>query len=193
MKRPILSAFVLATLVACAPPPPDPCKSRKPGDLVLTEYLNDPPGIDTGKEYLELYNATAATIELKGLTVYTSKLDGTSLKTHVLRAGSVPSRGYFTLGDVRAGEVNPAYIGYSYEDGLGALANGEGVLGLKCASVVIDEVKYQTAPKAGRARTFDGLLQPNATLNDDEASWCEADAEFVPGLFGSPAMANEPC
>src|SRR5882672_4236036 len=96
-------------------PTADVCKGRTAGDLVITEFLSDPNGTDTGKEWVEIYNTLGTPFDLKGATLYIKKSDGTGLKSHLIRAGTVPARGYFTLGDVRTGAL-PAYIGYSYAD-----------------------------------------------------------------------------
>ncbi len=184
-------------LAGCTPPTPpaDACKGRVAGDLVISEILNDPPGTDTGKEYVELYNTTGSTIELKGMTIYVSKGDGTGEKTHVIRAGAVPAGAYYAVGDVRGSDPLPPYIGYSYDDALGALPNSDGIVGVRCGTTKVDEVKYVSAPKAGHARTFDGDKLPDAAGNDDETSWCDAPKELsgVTGTFGSPGQANDSC
>src|SRR4051812_24255418 len=102
MKTPILLCASLLALAGCGQnmTPTDACKGRKPGDLVITEFLNDPSGTDTGNEWIEIFNTLGTPLDLKGITVYVKKSDGSGLKSHVIRAGSVPSRGYFTLGDV---------------------------------------------------------------------------------------------
>ena len=192
MKNSTLLLTTLGLLAACSPPPPevDLCKGRKAGDLVITEFLNDPSGTDTGNEWIEVYNSTSSTVELKGVSVYTKKSDGTGLKSHTIRAGSVRAHEYFTVGDVRG--ALPAWIGYSYADALGALSNSDGILGFKCNTVVLNEIKYSITPKPGHARQLDGSVTPDAAANT-EADWCDAPNLFNGTDYGSPATANPIC
>ncbi len=193
-SRLLTAAFALGLLLfACANPPPvvDPCKGRKAGDLVITEFFNDPSGTDTGNEWIEVYNPLGTAVELKGISVYLKKSDGTGLKSHTIRAGTVPSHGYFTVGDVRAGAL-PTWIGYSYADTLGALSNSDGILGFKCGATVLNEIKYTVTPKAGHARQLDGQVTPDAAANT-EADWCDAPNIFNGTDYGSPGSANPNC
>ncbi|MFZ5471516.1 MAG: lamin tail domain-containing protein [Myxococcota bacterium] len=193
-----LRAFTVLTLAlggaACSGPANNDttCKGHLAGDLVVTEFMNDPEGIDTGKEYIELYNATGEAIDLKGFTLSAGKTDGSRPSTHLIREGVIPSGGYFVLGDVREATL-PAHVHYSYADGLTALGNTEGLIGVRCGETVLDEVTYTTAGQAAHARTLDGALVPNSVQNDDESKWCDAQGEFSPGSFGSPGFANASC
>ncbi len=183
---------VVLLFAACAPPPPDKaCKGLLAGDLVISEFMKDPEGADTGKEYVEIFNATGNAVDLAGLTVYVSRADGSSQKSHVMRSGTVPSKGYFVLGDARE-QPFPPHVQYSYGDDL-TLTNTDGLIGLKCGTSVIDELKYSDQGKPGRARTLDGKFVPDSVVNDQEASWCDAPNEFEPGAFGSPGRANDAC
>jgi hypothetical protein len=183
------------TMTGCGPgAQPLPCTTLGAGDLVITEFLADPAGTDTGSEWIELYNATRNDLSLKGVTVYVEKPDGTGLKMHVIRAGTVASQGYVAVGDVRGTDPLPAYIAYSYGDALGSLSNTSGILGLKCSDTVLDEVQYAVTSTPAHARQLDGALLPDPAANDDETHWCDAD-EPIPGAmnFGTPGASNTAC
>ncbi|MBL9038422.1 MAG: lamin tail domain-containing protein [Archangium sp.] len=195
MKRVATGMAVL--MVACGPPAPtnDACKALKAGDLVITEVMIDPGGADTGNEWFEVYNASSAVIELKGITAYTKDTSGSGQKNHVIKAGSVPAGGYFTLGDVRSGP-NPAWVGYAYGDDLGSFPNSTGVVGVRCGTLALDEFTWTTAGKAERSRMLGGgTVTPSATINDAEASWCDAPKElsYMGANAGTPGAANPSC
>jgi hypothetical protein len=76
---------------------------------------------------------------------------------------------------------------------LGSLPQSGGIIGLRCRDTVIDEISYVKAAKAGHARTLDGTLNPEATVNDDEAKWCDAPALFSGTNYGSPGQINLSC
>jgi hypothetical protein len=194
VKRCALFTVTLAVMGCGSDPQPQLCKALGVGDLVISEFLADPAGSDTGNEWIEIYNPTGRDISLEGVSVYVSAVDGTASKTHVIRVGTIASQGYFTIGDVRGTDALPPFIGYSYGDALGALSNTEGILGFKCSQRVIDEVQYTVTATPAHARQFDGNLNPDPGANDDETHWCDAD-QSIPGTmnYGTPGAANTMC
>jgi hypothetical protein len=176
------AAFALLLLGACGPgATAQPCSGLPPGSLVITELMTDPTGSDTGRQWIEIFNPFDAEFWIQGIAVYASKGDGTGLKTHVLRAGSIAGLGYFTLGNVGMGAL-PSYVDYTYENGLGLLPHSGGVVGLKCSDAVLDEVQYGAAPAPGHA------------LQLDDNVWCDADQPLAgTSDFGTPRAPNTPC
>jgi hypothetical protein len=198
MRRVLLTLLITVLTpmaLACGSnnPTTDACKGRKTGDLVITEFLSDPSGTDTGDEWIEIFNTLGTAIDLKGVTLYVKKTDGTGLKSHLIKAGKVEARSYFALGDVRSGAL-PAYIGYSYQADLGSLSNTDGIIGIKCGTTTFDEVQYAMAAKAGHARQLDGKQSPDAVVNDDETHWCDSPTPLAgTSNFGTPGQANPEC
>lgn len=194
-----LGGLVLLGAWACGGLPADEgadgaCAGLLPGDLVITEYLNDPVGTDTGQEYVELHNPTRGTVDLHGLTLFAARADGSQERAYVF-TGAVPvaSGSYLVLGDVREGPL-PAYMDHAYGEALGALGNTGGMLGLRCGARVVDEVQLTAPSKSGAARTYDGRLVPDSAGNDDPERWCDGVAAEDGGTIrGSPGAANAPC
>jgi hypothetical protein len=170
------------------------CAGLLPGDLVFTEYLNDPVGTDTGQEYVELHNPTRATVDLEGLTLYAARVDGSQERAYLF-TGSVPvaAGSYLVLGDVREGPL-PAHVDHAYGEALGALGNTGGKLGVRCGERVVDEVQLTAPARSGVARVYDGRLVPDSAGNDDPERWCDGSGaeDAAPGR-GSPGAANAPC
>lgn len=195
MKR-TLSCVVLAVVgAACSSTPEDdPCAGRKAGDLVITEVMADPEGADTGKEWFEVFNTLGTALDLKGLTISYKDTDGSGLKKHVVRSGTVQPRAYLAMGDIRSGP-NPEWIGYSYGTGLGALGNARGVITVSCGDLVIDEFTYTTAAVTNRSRQLDGRITPDSTANDDESTWCQTPAgnTYFGTSLGTPGQPNPAC
>ncbi|AEI63112.1 lamin tail domain-containing protein [Corallococcus macrosporus] len=170
------------------------CAGLLPGDVVITEYLNDPVGTDTGQEYVELHNPTRVRADLRGVTLYASRSDGSQERAFaVLEDWTVEAGGYLVLGDVRDGPL-PAHVEHAYGEGLGALGNSGGRLGVRCGARVLDEVQLSAPAKGGVARVYDGRLVPDVAGNDDLARWCDSPDAGGGGAFqGSPGAANAPC
>ena len=170
------------------------CKSLVAGDVVVTEFMSDPASTDTGKEWIELHNPTGKDVSLSGVTLFASASDGSKEKTHALPKTLVlPAGGYLALGDVRSGAALPPWIGYSYDDALGALPNTSGAVGVRCGTNVLDKVTWTEAPKSGKSRSLDGQLVPDSAVNDNVASFCDGTSEYETGMFGTPGKKNDPC
>ncbi|HEY3450454.1 MAG TPA: lamin tail domain-containing protein [Myxococcales bacterium] len=197
-QRPLslLAALVLtATLSACPPPTQQAnCTGLVAGDLVITEYVNNPDGTDSGKEWFEIYNATSKAVTLRGVSIGFAKIDGSAAKSHVLTKGEIPAGGYFVFGDADEA-TKPDYVDYSYGDKLGAsgMANSSGEIFVKCGAAVVDEVKYDVAGTSGKSRELDGKLVPDSAANDQADNWCDAQTALVGNDFGTPGEANDAC
>lgn len=164
-----------------------------PGDLVITEVMANPAGMDTGQEWFEIYNASSAAIDLAGLTLEYHKSDGSEEHAHVMDELVIEAGDYLVLGGMTA-ELKPAYVDYGFGNDLGAFLNGGAVLALRCGDAVIDETTYPDAESDdGIAFGLDGNVAPNSVANDDAANFCPATVEFASQMFGSPGESNEPC
>lgn len=191
----VMSAAAAAVLMGCPPPPAaDVCKGRLAGDLVISEVMIDPEGTDTGGEFIEFFNTLGTPLDLKGLTLYARDTDGSGAKTHAIRAGTAPARGYFVVGDIRSGP-NPSWINYSYADGLGTMGNARGVVGIRCGMTTIAEFTYTSAAKPQRSRMLDGVSDPNPTIAAVEANYCDTPVGVVyfGNNAGTPGAANPQC
>ncbi len=154
------------------------CEKVAPGDVVITEIHANPDGSDGDGEYVELFNASGGVLELEGLTLVSSRNDGTGASQHRLGDGQVAAEGYFVLGS-----------------GLESLRNSEAALAVRCGEVIIDWVGYAST-RDGRALELDGRLVPNDGSNDDATHWCfapETASEISPGNFGTPGAPNSVC
>jgi len=197
------SSFVFAlasslVLVACGPGGDGPIDGAQPcesgllaGDLVITEVMANPEGDDDGNEYFEIYNATSAPIDLTGLVLEKSAVDGSKAKQHVMKQTIIEAGAYMALGGVLP-EFRAPYIGYGYGDDLGGMTNSGGYLGLSCGEILVDDLFYGEAV-SGHSQGLDGNLTPEYLANDNVANFCPATTEFATDAFGSPGVANEPC
>ena len=197
---PGIAVAIGTALAACGPMPPEAtgCQAALlPGDLVITEVFADfqssgqAGGVDTGKEWFEIYNARDQAIDLSGLTITASRSDGSRPRTHILQQARIAPGQYFTLGSAAPGQA-PAYVDYGYGDALGDLANTHGgKLTLACGGAEIDSASY-AGVRPGRSRELTAAQPPEYTLNDDPDQWCDATAaEFETGNFGTPGAAND--
>jgi hypothetical protein len=184
------AAFVLS----CGPDQsvPAQCASRLPGDLVITEFLPDPQGVDDGQEFIELYNASGAELELLGMTLSITAEDGSGERQHRFRSVKLAQGAYFAAGDYRS-EPLPAWLNYSYGTDFGrGLRNTGGKISVRCGDKLIDEVTYGTV-KAGRSRELNGKFTPDSTLNDVADNFCDGTESYDGVNLGTPGRANSTC
>ena len=170
------------------------CASIEPGDLVVTEVLANPEGADGDREYIELFNASGALVDLDGVVLSTARADGQLSKSHRFVDVWVEAGEYFVVGNA-ADEAAPAFLDYSYGNALGSLRNSDAQVSLSCGAKLIDRLVYDRTSD-GRALELDGALTPNHETNDEPARWCAARTEgpaLADGSFGTPGQPNDPC
>jgi hypothetical protein len=161
------------------------------GDLAISEIMANPAGKDEGKEWFEIYNPTAASIDLAGLRLESAREDGTGDASHVMRSINIAPGQYLVLGGMLT-EVQPIWVDYAYASDLGGLRNSGGRLSLYCGQALVDRVVYGEAGE-GVSLIQDGSLLPDAIVNDNLQSWCDSRAEYEPDSLGTPGTANELC
>lgn len=166
-----------------------------PSDVVFNELLPEP--FVGGSEYIELYNRSAKSLSIGGLSVAIRKSDGT-LSTHypLSSVSSVlPAGGYVLLTKAREG-VTSFYLVSApkvvHELKLPVLANTFSTLVLFRAAdkVVIDEVSYSAAWHSSSVKSKKGValerLSPDARTQDG-GNWTSA-AESAG--YGTPGYRN---
>ena len=193
-------ALFLATSVgaaACSRPPLEgECPAAAVGDLVISELRGSQSGNDEYSEWIEVYNASGGEIDLAGLVVSISKLDGSS-DARLLVRESVPLDvgEYAVLGRQLPG-AEPAHVSYGYQDDFSGDLYDSGAVALSSCGVRLDLAVYRNLPTRGTL-ALDGAAEPSAEANDDAANFCVDDAEDadsdLAGIRGTPRERNRPC
>ena len=197
-----VTAFALP-LVSCASAEPQEvtCNAKVlPGDLVITEIFaaaasQSANSAVAGDEWFEIYNATLRPIDLDGVTLTLSRLDGSRAQHHVVSAMNIDPGAYLVLGDDAPDKLSP-WVNYSYGADLGAMTNTGGKLALTCGDTTIDAATYQMATR-GESLQFDGNRTPDYVSNDEGSNWCTAtpagSSQFLAKNYGTPGASNEDC
>ena len=135
------------------------------GDLVITEVMADPQAVHDAKgEYLELYNASSATINFAETQVeFNSGLSGT------LSSGTVEPGSYFLLCRDTNVQNNGGLANCDIEFPGGSLHNDSRTITLQANGVNIDSITY---PNSVEGKSFE--LKPGkltAANNDNSNNW----------------------
>jgi hypothetical protein len=204
-------AGCLGSTACVRPPLTGFCTEMAPGDLVVTELRGYQGG--SYRQWLELYNASDATLALYGVRLVFTKVDGKSPVGFVIRDEDleVEPGGYVVIGG--GDPASEDYIDYDYtpdyhvepdkDDPPGTPLDprdlyGAAVLEVFACDVLVDVVLYKSLPTEGTL-ALDGASAPDAAANDDsDEGWCvdvsvgEGPQTEI-GLRGSPGEANPPC
>lgn len=189
-----------------------PSNLPTPGQLIITEAMPNPESFDADREWIEVYNTTAAPLAMFSMIFEDNELDTSNNEYQFLDITlSVPANGYLVF----ARNLNPAENGgitgaklYSgahlknNPDPADAKTPPEGmklVLALRDGTV-IDQAYYDNPVDeaagfpSGQSLQLDPDMLTSAG-NDDRANWCFApvSANYGQGGAGTPGAPNIQC
>ena len=188
------------------------CGDLAAGDLVITEVRGGPSITDNDGQWIELYNASAATIDLHGLALTIDTIGGGSHdRLLIRRPQQIVAGGYAVLGKF-ADTGRPAHVDVGW--GTTPAIPRAGAIAISCG-LDIDRIVFTSLPDpaqvtdpppndpagAGHGTYALGAMPPTATANDDAGAWCadgtETHSACSPDCIdiykGSPKQPNPAC
>lgn len=197
----LLGAAHLTLAIGCVRDPlPVACAEVAAGDLVITELRGKQTGNSSYRQWIEVYNASDAAIDLSGLRLVFTQKNGKATSFFVRGALELSAGEYATLGGGDPEEF--PYIDYDYTVDMHTTTStdkprdllGSARLELDACGTVVDTINY-TLPALGTL-ALDGTDPPDAAANDSADGWC-VDTRKGPstglGIPGSPQEANPAC
>lgn len=191
------AALACASLAcACAVEPlNEVCPALEEGELVITEIQGPQTDATTLPQWIEITNLSGRELELVGLHVVLSYLDGSGERVLVLRQQrTLPADAYFTLALVPDND-RPADMDYGLAEEYDGDLYGDGIVRIEACDTLVDAVVYRDLTKAGTWAL--GAMPPDAEANDAADAWCVDDtaagADSPSGVPGTPGKANPPC
>ena len=170
----------------------DTAAPLQPGDLVITEFLQNPAAVSDGNgEWLEVRNTSGRVLDLDGLVLSDDGTDSYQVTAPLfVLPGAHVVFGAKANPTINGGvAVQHAWSGFT-------LANGADEIVLTMQGVEIDRVAYDGGPLFPDADGAASQLDPasiDPVANDDGANWCEAVVPFGLGDRGTPGTLNPPC
>lgn len=173
--------------------PTGPVSASAPGDLVITEIMNNPGSVnDNLGEWFEVLNPTGIAIDLAGLV-----LDDT-LASHTIATSVIVAPGGYVVLGANADTATNGGVAIDYVYDTLKFANAAGGLTIRTPTmVVVDATAYDEASGLdpdGQSRSLDPKFL-SASMNDTDAHWCAA-TSFIGGVAGdrgTPGKANDAC
>ncbi|HEY5927660.1 MAG TPA: hypothetical protein VIV11_38510 [Kofleriaceae bacterium] len=183
----VIGLITVVLAVGCVRDPAEAlCPSVQPGNLVLTEFRGPQSPEDSMGIWVELYNASGATIDLEGTKVRFRRKDGSAeVPVLVRRSLTVAAGAYVVLGLVNDDDLKPAYIDYGFALDFHLSFLAAAAVDVEACGERIDLATYDDLPNVG---TYSLGVAPDATANDIPASWCVNTASS-----GTPQQPNPAC
>ncbi len=185
-------------IAGCAHDPLDiPCPDLQAGDLVLTEVHGPQTGEDRYGEWIEVFNASGRTIDLSGLEVRLTKLDGSSAEKLLVRDRVlIEPEGYAVFGQQPGGN-EPDYVDYGYISDIDKKLFDSAAVEIRSCGEQVDLTVYRNLPTRGSLQLSGAINPPSADANDVELNWCVDDREDdntpTLGIRGTPQEENPVC
>jgi hypothetical protein len=156
------------------------------GELVITEFRGPQNPEDLLGVWVELYNASGASIDLEGTKIRFRRKDGSSEVPILVRRGlTVGAGGYVVLGLVLDDTNRPSYIDYGFAADFHVTFLAAAAVDVEACGQRIDRAIYDVLPDVG---TYSLGAAPDADANDVPTNWCVNAASA-----GTPQGANPPC
>ncbi|MGB5660888.1 MAG: lamin tail domain-containing protein, partial [Thermoanaerobaculia bacterium] len=160
-------------------------------ELVVNEIMQNPAAVsDASGEWFEIFNPTAAAIDIDGWTIQDNDFD-----SHVIdNAGPlmVPAGGYVVLGNNTDSLTNGgAPVDYSYGSNWSLSNGGDEVVLIDDLGTEIDRVEYDGGPIFPDPTGASMALIDPALDNNMGINWCTSPNPFGDGDLGTPGGAND--
>ncbi len=183
-------------------PPQNPqqgVEDLKAGDLVISEVMYNPTCNNDDCEWIEVFNASAAAIDLNGLIIQDDQQNknnqGVINKSVVVAPGGYAVLGYKTM--VTWPYPSPPAAFYGANPAFGNGVNGDQVF-LKNSTITLDAMPKWLS-QAGKDSGYSFKVAPdklNSVDNDLLVNWCYSTVVFYTNPMmvtekGSPGAVNE--
>jgi hypothetical protein len=203
---------ITAGPLACVREPTDEiCPAVGPGDLVVTEIRGPQSTPDTYGQWIEIFNTTDESFDLRGLQLRMYRLNGAGEFIAMFRDHALPidPQQYFVVGhhdparlpDFVDATIFADYFSKSSTTGATQPRNlyPEAVIELFACGTEVERMVYRGLPDTGTL-ALDGAKKPSSEGTKDPTCWCNDRTEAPVdgpqtelGIPGTPGEANPPC
>lgn len=190
-----LVAIVSLVGAACARDPEEAlCPDIDVGDLIVTEVRGPQmPADPVNGEWIELFNASGRSLDVRGIRVRFRRKDGSSEIPIIVRQSVTVGAGeYVVLGLFLNDNTRPAHVNYGFAGDFTETWLAAAAVDVESCGTRIDRSTYDALPRMG-SYSFTGGMSPDTNANDDLRNWCANAAVTGATYPGSPQQANPPC
>ena len=162
------------------------------GDLLITEIMHNPEQVNDWKgEWIEIYNNSEQTLDLKSLDFKSTQEDGFQISdTHLLK----PTEYFVLAANGFEGTNGGVFVDYTYDYKKFKLTEQEEI-SISIGGKEIDRVTYKAKTPENQPRHSLSLdpLQYQSRDSETNNNWCPASSAYGQGDFGTPKKKNDPC
>lgn len=167
------------------------CPELSEGDLVVTEVGGPQTGQELLRPFIELYNASGESVDLRGIRVRFRRATGADIGAFIVRRQLEAAPASYTTLGLDADPSDAAEIDYGFSSDFHVTFPPTAVLQVEACDTRIDQLAYDSLPKVG---TYSyGEMPPTADGNDIPTRWCTDATANVGDVPGTPQRANPPC
>lgn len=190
--RVVLIALACVVAQGCVRDPAEEvCPDLVKGDLIVTEIGGPQTGNDVLVPWIEIYNASGGSVDLRGTRIRFRRPDGSDeIAVLVRRSLVAAAESYTVLGLDPNGELE-SYLDYSFAvDYQGSWLSAAAV-DVEACGTLVNRARYSSLPNEGTYSL--GTMPPNPDATEDATQWCTDTTVNVDSFPGSPQRANNPC
>lgn len=195
MRLAAAGLLAITSLVACTRDPEEAlCPDVEAGGLIVTEVRGpQSPADAVNGEWVELFNASGGSVDLRGVRVRFRRKDGSTEIPIIVRESVVVAAGeYAVLGLFLNDATKPAHVDYGFASDFTENWLAAAAVDVESCGVRIDRAVYDALPKMGTF-SLTGAMAPDTNANDDLRNWCTNGAAVGAVFPGTPQQANPPC
>ena len=131
--------------------------------VVINEFQYDDTGTSDDREFIELYNAGPAAVEIGGWELGGRDIAGLNSSVTITPGTSLPSGGYYVIG-------NPGVLNVNQVVASGFLKNENETIELSNGGIVIDALAYETNKGIGFAAPVSAEVGPTGIFGNHQGA-----------------------
>ncbi|MBA3451611.1 MAG: lamin tail domain-containing protein [Deltaproteobacteria bacterium] len=186
-----LFAFSLLAIGCTRDTAEEVCPDVVAGDLVVTEIGGPQSNNELLNEFVEIYNASGAPVDLLGIKIRFRRRDGSSEVQVLVRRSLIAAPGSYTVLGKDDDLERESYIDYGFVSDFSETWLAAAAVDVEACGTRIDRASYDSLPRIGTYSL--GSMPPTEEANDLPANWC-TDVQINLGSFpGTPQEANAAC
>ncbi|HVK82958.1 MAG TPA: hypothetical protein VM513_02575 [Kofleriaceae bacterium] len=167
------------------------CPDLAKGDLIVTEIGGPQTGNDLLVPWIEIYNASGDSVDLRGTRIRFRRLDGSAEISVLVRRSLVTAAESYTVLGLDKDSMLESYLDYSFGPDYQGSWLSAAAIDVEVCGTLVNRARYSSLPNTGSYSL--GTMPPDPDATEDATKWCTDTTANGAGFPGSPQRANIAC